>query len=119
MTTLVPKEENGFDDAHRLIGYMELHVDTPRALVRFDHLVYLAYLAGWDISTIKKEDLEEAVRENRFISLHSYNSNLVKSASERLEKGLIPKNWFEELDTVLRNNGNPVIAHFAHTVHQE
>ncbi len=98
---------------------MELRVDTPRALTRFDHLVYLAYLAGWDISAIKKEDLEEAMRENRFVSLHSYDSNLVKNASERLKKGLIPKNWFDELDAILRNNGNPAIAHFAHEVHQK
>lgn len=108
-----------FKSASELVGYMETHSETPRALVHFCHVVELAYLAGWDISTISKKDMEEAARKNEFMSLHHYDSSLVKTASARVAKGLVPENWRAELETIIANNGNPSIAHFAHTVHQK
>lgn len=90
-----------FKTATELVGYMKLHSDTPRALVHFCHLVELAYLAEWDISTISKKDMDEAVRDNTFVSLHRYDESLVKIASENVAKKIVPENWREKLEGVL------------------
>lgn len=69
---------------------MEIHVKTPRALVLFKHLVYLGYIAGWDITQVTRNGLE-----NRWMpSLHSHHG-IVTHARENMDKGLVPKNWFE------------------------
>lgn len=107
-----------FQTASELVGYMELHSDTPRALVHFCHLVELAYLAGWDISAISKKDMDEAVRDNTFVSLHHYDESLVGTALDRLAKRMVPENWRAELEAVIAGNEKLSVVRSASAAHE-
>ncbi|MEK7568494.1 MAG: hypothetical protein AAB497_00075 [Patescibacteria group bacterium] len=87
------KEPDSFEDAGKLVGYMEIHAETPRALILFKYLVWLEYVGGHNISGLNRKSLEE----RRFISLHQC-PGVVTDARKRLDKGLVPKNWLELLN---------------------
>lgn len=82
--------QDSFENAKILVGYMEFHAKTPRAVVLFKHFVWLAYIAGRSITGIAREKL----LEKQFLSLHAY-PGIVNEARNRLSQGSVPKNWLE------------------------
>lgn len=92
---------DSFEDAERLVGYMEIHAQSPQALILFKHLVYLEYIAGYSISDLTRERMEE--RQSIPLPLNEYSS-IIKDARKRLDKGLVPKNWLELLNEEIQRN---------------
>lgn len=82
--------QDSFENAKILVGYMEFHAKTPRAVVLFKHFVWLVYIAGRSIAGITKEELSE----RQYLSLHAY-PGIVNEARTQLSKGLVPENWLE------------------------
>lgn len=93
--------KDSFENAETLVGYMEIHAETPRALVLFKYLVWLEYLGGKNISGLNRKNLEE----RRFISLHQCPC-VVTDARKRLNKGMVPKNWLELLNNEIDSQSN-------------
>lgn len=95
-------EDNLFRNARDLVGYAERHAETERALMRFDHLVCLAYIAGWKTEDITPESFTG--EKKCFKSLHSY-PDLVVDAKRRLDAGDIPEDWLEQLSKQIETQG--------------
>ena len=95
-------ETDSFRNAKELVGYAELHVESERALMRFDHLVCLAYIAGrYDLlSGITKKDVGD--NKGRYLSLHDYHG-IAKFAKQGLET--LSPDWLEQLMKNLEAQG--------------
>lgn len=88
--------------AKKLVGYVDMHKDTPRALILINHLAQLAYIAGCGIKSIPSEELEEG----HFVSLYDYEtSSFLNLARQRIKNDLIPENWDESLEEIFKEKG--------------
>lgn len=84
-------ENDSFRNAKELVGYAEIHAKTERALISFKHLVCLAHIAGYDLSSITRKNVEE---RNNFHSLHIY-PGIIDKAKNGLKT--LPSNWLDLL----------------------
>ncbi len=88
--------------AKHLVAYVNLHQDTQRALILYNHLAQLEYLVGVDISLTPPELLVDG----RFASLHDHDAHgLVGEALRRISCGLVPENWDEILEKIFLEKG--------------
>ena len=88
--------------AKKLVGYVEIHKDTPRALILINHLAQLAYIAGCGIKSIPSEQL----KEGHFVSLYDYETDsFVNLARQRIKNELIAENWDEALEAIFQEKG--------------
>ena len=87
----VLNENDSFRNAEALVGYAEIRAKSERALISFKHLVCLAYIADYDLSSITRENVEE---RNNIHSLHTY-PGIIDKAKNRLKT--LPSNWLDQL----------------------
>lgn len=92
-------ENDSFRNAEELVGYAEIHAKSERALISFKHLVCLAHIAGYDLSSITRGNVEE---RNNFHSLHTY-PGIIDKAKNGLKT--LPSNWLDQLSKQIENQG--------------
>jgi len=91
-----------FKTADELVGYVDLHKDTSRALISFSHLVQLAYLSGENVSAVSIEDL--SCEKRHFVSLHSYDvEKMIINARNRIKDGIVKEDWKEHFVAFFEN----------------
>lgn len=95
-------ENDPFRNAGELVSYAKIHAETERALMRSDHIVCLAYIAGWGTENITQRTL--AGTEKCFQSLHSCR-DLVVDAKRRLDAGDIPEDWLYQFTKEVEDKG--------------
>lgn len=98
------------ESAEQLVGYIEIHKETPRALTHIKHILMLAYCTG-----IIDDELENLAQHyligkkiKQFISLHALSGvdEICRIVRARIKNGDVPPLWKEnfnkEMDAIVK-----------------